>query len=283
MMLSRYSRNQKVFVLVVMVLLSASAVVSIQLFGPGGMAVPLVLGLLLIVVLLLELRAYQLDFFVRQQRESRTMFSQIEAYIGIVETLRPTLPLPATRGWAASPDLLREVVKQVLLEPTEVVVEASSGTSTLVIGYCMKRVGSGHVYSLEHDPVFAGKTRQAVRDHGLEEFVTVLDAPLVQYSIDGNGMLWYDLSGLSIDAPIDLLVVDGPPDVVQPMARYPAVPLLKEYLSKQARVLLDDGSRPDEQEAAKRWSALCPGSKLEFLALETGAWLLRLDHRGHTE
>jgi hypothetical protein len=276
MMLSKYSRNQKVFVIAAPVLLSISAVVAVGMFGPGGVAVPLILGVLLIVLLILELRTYHLDLFVRQQNESRAMFTQLEAFIGIVDTLQPVLPLPSTRGWAASPDFLRVLLRQVLLEPTEVVVEASSGTSTLVIGYCLKRIGRGHVFSLEHDPVFAEKTRQTVRDHRLEEYVTVLDAPLVEHSVDGASVLWYDLSGLSLAAPIDLLVVDGPPDAVQPMARYPAVPLLKQQLSKHARILLDDGARSDEQEAVRRWNSLLVGSRSEFLPLETGAWLLRL-------
>jgi hypothetical protein len=220
-----------------------------------------------------------LGLFVRQVTDSRRQFAQMEALQGVLHTLDPVLPLPATRGWAASPDLLREIVLQVLTEPTELVVEASSGTSSLVLGYCMKRLGKGRVVSLEHDPEYAARTRKAVRDHGLEAHVTVLDAPLVEHTMDGQRQLWYDLSALVLPGPVDLLVVDGPPDTVQPLARYPALPLLRHHLASGARVLLDDGDRQDERAMAKRWAGSCPGASLHYLDFEAGAWLLRLNGR----
>ena len=52
---------------------------------------------------------------------------------------------------------------------------------------------------------------------------------------------------------IDLLVVDGPPGLLRPQARYPALPVLRERLSPGASILLDDTHRADEREIVRRW------------------------------
>lgn len=226
--------------------------------------------------LIVEARGHGVGLFERLLGEGRAGYAQTEALQSLLWTLKPTAPLSSTRSWAASPDLLLEIANHVLREKPTDVVEASSGTSTLIIALCLQKLGGGRVIALEHDAVYAGKTAAAIRMHGLAEFATVVHAPLVRHTIGGGQHAWYDLSKVSLPERIDLLVVDGPPDTVQPLARYPAVPLLADRLASGARVLLDDGSRPDERTTAQRWAAECPGSELEFLPLEAGAWSLRL-------
>ena len=148
--------------------------------------------------------------------------------------------------------------------------------STLVIAYCLKRLGRGKVRSLEHDPVYASRTRQLITEHGLGSFAEVIDAPLVEQRADGAMLRWYDCSKAGLAGPIDLLVVDGPPDTTGPQARYPALPLLKHLLAPGSLVVLDDGGRDDERFIAKRWADLVPGAELRYLELEAGAWMLRL-------
>ena len=272
----RYSRNQLASIILAPVLVCGAGVLATRAWGWPGLIAPLGMITGLLVILVLELRQYTLGLFVRSQEELRRTYAQIEAMMGIYKVLDPVQPLPRTRGWAASPDLLREVLMMIATDRLEHVVEASSGTSTIVIGYCLKRQGRGRVISLEHDPVYAQATRDAIRAHGLEEYATVLHAPLVEQVVEGKKMLWYDLSMASIPEGIELLVVDGPPDTVQSMARHPAVPLLRGKLASGARVLLDDGGRDDETHMAKDWCRSIPGSTLRFLDLEAGAWLLRM-------
>lgn len=244
----------------------------------GGGAILITLGLLSIFLayLLVESRNFGLGLFERQVREVRSNYVQMEALLGLHAALGPSAPLPPTRFWAASPDLLRELVTHIRRHRPRTVLEVSSGTSTVVIGLCLKQLGSGRVIALEHDPHYAGITRQAIQDHGLEGVATVVDAPLKDQEVNGDRYPWYDLAGLTLEFPADLLVVDGPPDTVRSMARYPALPLLEAHLAKAARVLLDDGGRADERAIAQRWAAEHPGSTLEFLPLEAGAWSLRL-------
>ena len=226
--------------------------------------------------LLIDLRHRQTDLFVRSLEEQRAIYSQVEAIIGLNGVLAPKYPFPGTRGWAASPDLLREVVAYVLSTPVALAVEASSGTSTLMIAYAMERRGAGHVIALEHDAIYAERTRALLRTHGLMHRAEVVLAPLVEHRTDQGVFLWYDLGKVVMDTPIDLLLVAGPPETTGPLARYPAVPLLRERFAEGARVILDDGARADERAIAERWSKEGTGAKIcEYLPLEKGAWSLR--------
>lgn len=275
MMGSKLEQRKAWVILVAVTLVFISGVLSVSVFGIYGISVPICLMLGILLWAVFEFRQYSLDLFVRQFHASNRLFSQIEAYQGVLNTLQPRLPLPATRGWAASPDFLREVIMHVLQDRPECVVEASSGTSTLVLGYCMERSGRGHVYSLEHEIRYAERTRKAVLAHGLDRWVTVIHAPLVGHTIRGEEHRWYDLSGATFTSEIDLLVVDGPPDTIQPLARYPAFPVLEARLSRRACILLDDGARADERTIAHRWAEEHQGVSLEFLDLESGGWKLQ--------
>lgn len=270
------SRNQLIGVLGVPLVVLLPGWLAVHYLGVVGLVVPMALATMLLAYLLLELRNYHLRLFTRRHTDTAALYAQIEAIVGVNAVLQPVLPLPATRGWAASPDLLRAIVTQVLTEPSDLVVEASSGTSTLVIGYCLKRLGKGRVISFEHDAYYAERTRTAVRDHGLLEYVTVIHAPLVEQEVEGKRMLWYDMSQVEALGPINMLVVDGPPDTTQHLARFPAVPLLRSKLAKGARILLDDGGRADERVIAQRWADMLPGACLEYLDFEAGAWSIRL-------
>lgn len=247
--------------------------------GSSGALVAIVLLGAVLIALHVEGRYHALELFRRGVEEQRAIFGQVEAIIGLNQTLSPRYPLPATRGWAASPDLLREVVAHVLTEPVGMVVEGSSGTSTLVIAYALERKGSGRVVALEHDEQFAERTRKLLGLHGLTHRAVVVHAPLVKHRVGPTELLWYDLAQAGIDAPIDLLVVDGPPEGVAALARYPAVPILRDRFAASARVLLDDGARPDERIIAERWKTEFGAAECEFLYLEKGAWSLRF--QGH--
>lgn len=273
--MSKLRRNHYLLLIAIPVAMLLSAWLAVERAGALGVLAPMVIGVTALSALILEFRNFQLGLFMRRHESTKVLYDQLEAYIGLNAFLRPVRPLPRTRGWAASPDLLREIVYQLHAGPCDLVVEASSGTSTIVVGYCMKQKGTGRVIALEHDAQYAERTRQLVRDHGLQDHVEVIHAPLMEQEVEGRAMLWYDLTKVTLDKPIDLLLVDGPPDTVQAMARFPAFPLLKDKMRPGARVLLDDGNRPDEKATAERWARSASGATLDYLDLEAGAWLLR--------
>jgi predicted O-methyltransferase YrrM len=208
-------------------------------------------------------------------------FQQTEALMSVMASIPLSFPLPPTRGFAASPDFLRRVLSEVLLTRPRLVVEASSGVSTVIIASALKQLGGGRVISLEHEHRYAEQTRAMLSAHGLQSIATVVDAPLTSVALDAAATLpsrtwqWYDVSRADLNCPIDLLVIDGPPMTTQPLARYPALPILWDRLRPGATVILDDGSRPDERAAVDAWLAQFAGLEREFVDLEKGAYLLR--------
>jgi len=201
------------------------------------------------------------------------LYRQIEALTALNALIRPVLPLPPLRAWAGSPDFLLELARCVMLKKPSVIVECSSGASTVVAARCCQLNGSGHVYSLEHERVFAEATRERLREQGLVGWATVIDAPLEVGIVSGDSYSWYTLHDLP-DQPIDLLVVDGPPASLGPLARYPAGPKLLPRLSGRGLVLVDDADRTDERQIVQRWQDEFPALKARHVIAEKGLVVL---------
>ena len=206
--------------------------------------------------------------------EHAALFRQLEALQGLYVSLGLRRALPLTRGWAASPDFLQELAAHALDEQPDCVVECSSGTSTLVLARCMQINGAGKVFSLEHDPAYARRTRRQLQLHGLADWATVIDAPLLAQAIGGRVQPWYDCSGLPRDLAIDMVVIDGPPQSIAGDARYPAGPVLFPRLAPGAAVFLDDAARPAERAALQRWAGEFPEMEVRSLPCEKGAAVL---------
>lgn len=207
--------------------------------------------------------------------ELKQTFRQVEAIQNLSAMLPASDVLPATRGWAASPDLLLVLVDQVIAQRPSLVVECGSGASTLWLALALRRFGiDGRIVALEHDPVFAAKTRGYLARHGVSDLAEVRDAPLEDLSLADGTYSWYaqrtwkDLTG------IGLLFVDGPPAATGIRARYPALPLLREALNPAATVVLDDLVVPDMRETLRLWLDAYPEFDATILPLEKQAALL---------
>lgn len=204
------------------------------------------------------------------ESEINGLYNQFQSYLDLTQLIRPAQPLPMLRGWAASPDFLLQISRHALGQKPSAILECSSGSTTLVLARCCQLNGTGHVYSLEHDAVYAHKTRQGLVSQGLQDWATVIDAPLAPQPGVG-GQVWYSLDHLALEpGSFSLLVIDGPPWNTAPLARYPAVPMLQTYLAAKCSVFLDDAARPDEQEAVKRWLATYPEFNLTWPDCEKG-------------
>lgn len=211
----------------------------------------------------------------QSQHDAATLFRQMEALQGLYVELALQRSLPATRGWAASPDFLLELARHARAHAPQQVLECSSGASTLVLARCMQLNGGGKVYSLEHDPHYANLTREQLRRHGLSGWAEVIDAPLREHAISGESWPWYAHEVLPAGLSIDMLVIDGPPQATRTLARYPAGPQLFDRLAAGACVFLDDAARPDEQAILQRWQQDHPELVLAMLPCEKGCAVLR--------
>jgi hypothetical protein len=206
-----------------------------------------------------------------------TDVSRQVAEVHSLSNLRPMvgeLPLPPLGGWAIDPALAEKLTELVIFRKPQLVVECGSGASTVLIASCLRSLGTGRLVALEHQAEFHARTVTFLERHSLTEWADVRHAPLVT-SAAVHEMPWYDIRQIGhLDRPIDILLVDGPPATLGPLARYPAVPLLIHDLSATAIVLLDDGRRPDETAIARRWQEELGGS-LEFVECTHGAWLIQ--------
>ena len=210
------------------------------------------------------------------REESRQTFRQLEALQNLSVLLPASDVLPATRGWAASPDLLMVLVDLVISERPSLVVECGSGASTLWLALAIRRFGiDGRIIALDHDPVFGGKTRDLLARHDVCDLAEVRDAPLESFRLDGETYSWYARRAWEDLTGVDLLFVDGPPATTGPRARYPALPLLNGSLSPVATAVLDDLIVPDMQKVLRLWLDAYPDFTSEILPLEKQAALLR--------
>lgn len=236
----------------------------------GGLVLLLVLAL----VALHKLRRMHVMLHHIQQdseearREVGALFGQLQALQALDRLLNLPHSLPPLRGWAGSPDMLLQVAQRVLATRPQVVLECSSGASTVVAARCCQLTGHGHVYSLEHEAEYAAKTRELLARQGLSEWATVVHAPL---ETGADGLVWYRDSALPGEATgAELLVVDGPPAGKDGLARFPALPRLRHRLANRFALMLDDADRPGEREVVARWLKLDPSLGAEWLHCEKG-------------
>jgi len=210
-----------------------------------------------------------------QQATGENLYRQLEALISITSILPLRHPLPPMRGWAISPDFGCLLISEILTGKPRIVVELGSGVSTLLIAYCLEKIGHGRAISFDHDVNFCEKSRAIITAHQLGNIAEVAHAPLKEVQLDTGSWDWYDTARIDPDIKIDLLVIDGPPGQIQELSRYPALPLLHAYFSDETVILLDDAARADEQSIIKMWTREFPDFEYEYNPAEKGAAILR--------
>ncbi len=208
----RITKKEAALILIGSILFLAVALIGWLLLSDVALIVLPVLSAIAMLAALLEVYrrlSEQLgkqlsEQYLNQEEQRSRDYQQFEAFLSLFFTLKPSLPLPDTRDWSISPDLLKKITEVILIENPSLVMEASSGVSTLVIAYCLKHLGKGKVISLDHDAKYAATSRNLISFHHLEDIATIVHAPLKEFEINGQSWLWYSTDGLKIDRSIDL-------------------------------------------------------------------------------
>ena len=200
---------------------------------------------------------------------------QMEAMQSIYSIFQFKTPLPTTRKMAASPDFLKLLVDTILSEKPKLIVELGSGISTILAGKALEKNGAGKLISIDNEEKYAELTRKRVSLENLGDIGRVITTDLTIHPINGQNYMWYEISFLKeIKQGIDLLIVDGPPKIINKNARYPAIPLLKQYFKENTVILLDDGRRKDEQNTVELWLKELDKFKAEYFNTEKGTFKL---------
>jgi predicted O-methyltransferase YrrM len=235
--------------------------------------------LLLVTLALLAVGAWVL---ARKLRRLRSMVRRQERHVwetqNVFRVLEGGAPLPLPGGWAASTDLLGELMRAIAVRRPQCVVELGSGVSTLVIAAALRGNGAGRLISIDADEAYAAQTREQLLRHGLGDWVELRFAALTEMRFEGIARPWYDTRVLADLSAVDLLLIDGPPTALRADIRYPSVPFFWGRLAPGAIVLLDDAARPSERAMAAAWQRQFPDATYDYLHLEKGA--LRITRAG---
>ena len=243
-------------------------VASLLLNGTAQTVVFLILTLFILLIVLSH-------FYRAYKEEAEHLQYKIQA-IGEIQKLLPfRAPLRPMTGWAATPELAVTVLRQVIFNKPQTIVELGSGITTIINGYALEKYNpDGKLISLDHDKDYAEITREEINQNGLNAFVDLSVAPLKDVKVNGEQFRWYDLSGLPDKTKIDLLVVDGPPVKTIKFARYPALPLMDKYLSENCTIIIHDTNREEETGIVSRWVKEYPEFEADIRHTDKGITVL---------
>jgi len=238
----------------------------------------------LIILLLVTMSTGAVGAWVlaRKLRRLRAMVRRQERHVwethNVFRILEGGAPLPLPGGWAASTDLLGELMRAIAARRPQRVVELGSGVSTLVIAAALRANGAGRLISIDADEAYAAQTREQLQRQGLGEWVELRFAALTEMKFEGIARPWYDTRVLADLADVDLLLIDGPPTALRADIRYPSLPFFWSRLAPGAIVLLDDAARAAERAMGAAWQRQFSDASYEYLHLEKGA--LRITRSG---
>ena len=161
-------------------------------------------------------------------------------------------PRPTLGGWAIDPAAAVALVRLLGETSPKRVLELGPGASTrLLVDWAESR--DTDIISLEHSHEHYLSLQTAfAREIGTGRLDLRL-APLEPLAIDSWRGRWYGTSSFPDISEIDLLLVDGPPGATSGRARFPAIPVLREYLLPGCYIFVDDTSRPSERAVVDSW------------------------------
>lgn len=215
----------------------------------------------------------------RARRSERSMERSMRSYTQDLHLLDSRLnnrkPLPRFGGWAISPDFGLLLLDALEEQRPQVIVEIGAGSSTQLMAMAVEMVGTEtRIVSIEHDATYLARVNKELEKSGLGSNVSLVHAELVPHTIASRTYQWYEMDvihqELSTLPGIDLLVVDGPPGTTGPMARFPALPLLKGYLADSCVILLDDADRRDESRILAAWKEHLPECEFRVVPTQRG-------------
>lgn len=152
-----------------------------------------------------------------------------------------------TGAWSIRRSTAVEMAERLRVLGSRRMLEAGSGTSTVVLAAHAARTG-GRVVALEHDARYARSTRALLERYGLAEWAEVRHAPLEDLtSGPAAGHPWYDED---LDGDFEFCLLDGPP---QSRGRHAALFGVHPHLAGEWEVWLHDAKRDHERSCVDLW------------------------------
>lgn len=181
----------------------------------------------------------------------------------VTDLVSPRRPLPPFESHMASAELQQCLWQLIHEERPNHVLELGSGLSTVVMAYALEACGKGKLTSLDDHAGYAARTRGHLRDHDLDAYANVILTRFGPPDVECGVPFWYALPDLHAEPPIDILFVDGPMSHFHPRIRYPALPVLHEFLADNATVVVDDCHKVAESYLVPEWLANYPALRVD--------------------
>lgn len=206
------------------------------------------------------------------------IFDQIESLLWLYHAVKPNHPFLQFRGWAASPDFLRIVIERINKQKIKRILELGSGSSTIVLGEFLKRTKSrAKIISIDERKESYLKTLHELKQRKLNKKVLLYFCPLVQFTKTDINTKWYSVTKFLFKSKFDLVIIDGPSTLNDPLSRRFTIDRLKNAVASNCLFIMDDTNRPGEQEILKQWIAERKIKNLEQLPTEKGTALFNLN------
>lgn len=207
------------------------------------------------------------------------------------------------RGSSVSPDLGLILIDLLSRNKYDLIIEFGSGTSTVLISKIVDHLHkvqgaesdrtSPHIDVFEHLPNYHEKIISILEQEGLQHIAQVHLTPLKAHTEgDGTTVPYYDchelLSELASKSTPKmgnsiLVLVDGPPEGTNLMARLPALDVLKDHFPMACIELVLNGyRRPNELAIVETWARECSraGIPFSFEAVQTEKGCAIFRYRG---
>lgn len=155
-------------------------------------------------------------------------------------------------GAAASYSLMYLLTRIMKELPIQNVIEFGSGQSTVLIDRIKEPCCSHTAY--EQNTVWANILRVRLSDCDYRE----RDLMPMKH----NGVSYPGYQDLEIQ-PFDLLLVDGP-NGTDEFSRFTCIPLIEANVSSEFIIIIDDASRPGEQDTIRHLTAYLSKKKVDF-------------------
>lgn len=149
------------------------------------------------------------------------------------------------------------------------IVEFGAGSSTLAFAWLLHQLHGDcetRLFSIEQNEWAANNAKERLDKAGLGQVGQVFLAPLQPVDVEGVRVPCYSLDEgakkrlRENKIPFDWVLVDGPAG--DDLVRFGTLPLVREWVAREARWFLDDARRDEERVVLERWA------RLPFLRVE---------------
>ncbi|WP_022948510.1 class I SAM-dependent methyltransferase [Methylohalobius crimeensis] len=157
--------------------------------------------------------------------------------------------------WSIDSHLAKFIVQHLSIHKPKCILEIGSGSSTILIGKIAKILGySPKHIAIDHDIKYLEATKVNAKLNNLNNDIDFIHLPLEKINLSNKEFVYYkNLPKSLIDNRPDLIIVDGPPANTCKHARLPALPIIYNYISDNAVIVLDDYCRQEEKEIVDQW------------------------------